>query len=73
MGKKVQPLKKRENLIILFILAVITVNVWLELKIFDYMNSITKVIVAGGDNIKDILEDILLIYFLIYINRIIKK
>lgn len=55
MLKLLKHLKKTEYLIILFILAVITVNVWLELKIFDYMNSITKEIVAGGNNTNAIL------------------
>jgi ATP-binding cassette subfamily B protein len=55
MLKLLKYLKKTEYLIILFIIGVITCNVWLELKIFDYMNSITQVIVAGGNNVKDIL------------------
>ncbi len=55
MFKLLKYLKKTEYLIILFILGVITCNVWLELKIFDYMNSITKVIVAGGNNNREIL------------------
>ncbi len=57
MLKLLKHLKKAEYLLILFIICVITVNVWLELKIFDYMNSITKVIVAGGNNVKDILKN----------------
>ena len=57
MLKLLKHLKKTEYLLILFILCVITVNVWLELKIFDYMNSITKVIVAGGNNVSDILKN----------------
>ena len=55
MLKLLKYLKKTEYLIILFIIGVITCNVWLELKIFDYMNSITQVIVAGGNNVRDIL------------------
>ena len=57
MLKLLKHLKKTEYLLILLILCVITVNVWLELKIFDYMNSITKVIVAGGNNVSDILKN----------------
>lgn len=56
MLKLLRFLKKTEYLIVLFIVGVITCNVWLELKIFDYMNSITRVIVAGGNNIKEILK-----------------
>ena len=56
MLKVLKFLKKTEYLIILFILGLITCNVWLELKIFDYMNSITKTIVAGGNNTKEILK-----------------
>lgn len=55
MLKLLRFLKKTEYLIVLLIVGVIICNVWLELKIFDYMNSITKVIVAGGDNIREIL------------------
>lgn len=55
MLKLLKYLKKTEYLIILLIIGIITCNVWLELKIFDYMNSITKVIVAGGNNVKEIL------------------
>jgi len=56
MLKILKHLKKTEYLIILLILGVITCNVWLELKIFDYMNSITRVIVAGGNNTREILK-----------------
>ena len=55
MLKLLKYLKKTEYLIILFIVCVITCNVWLELQIFDYMNSITQVIVAGGNNVREIL------------------
>ena len=55
MLKLLKYLKKTEYLIILFIVGVITCNVWLELQIFDYMNSITQVIVAGGNNVREIL------------------
>ena len=57
MLKLLKFLKKTEYLIILFIIGVITCNVWLELNIFDYMNAVTKSIVAGGDNIKEILKN----------------
>lgn len=57
MFKLLRYLKKSEYLIILLIVGVITCNVWLELNIFDYMNAITKGIVAGGDNINEILRN----------------
>ena len=55
MFKLLKFLKKTEYLLVLFIISIIVCNVWLELKIFDYMNSITQVIVMGGDNVKEIL------------------
>ena len=48
-------LKKREVFVILFIIGLIVGNVWLELQIFDYMNTITRFITAGGNNTRDIL------------------
>ena len=48
-------LKKREFFVILFIIGLIIGNVWLELQIFDYMNSITRIITTGGNNTKEIL------------------
>lgn len=48
-------LKKREGLVILFIIGLIIGNVWLELQIFDYMNTITRTITMGGNNTREIL------------------
>ena len=55
MFKLLKFLKKTEYLLVLLIISIIVCNVWLELKIFDYMNAITQVIVMGGDNVKEIL------------------
>lgn len=55
MFKLLKFLKKTECFVILFIVALIVGNVWLELRIFDYMNSITRMITLGGDNTREIL------------------
>lgn len=57
MFKLLRFLKKSECFVILFIVGLIVGNVWLELKIFDYMNAITRVITAGGDNTREILTN----------------
>ena len=57
MFKLLRFLKKTEYFVILFIVSLIVGNVWLELKIFDYMNVITKMITVGGDNTRAILTN----------------
>ncbi len=50
-------LRKIEWLILAFVVCLIGFNVWVELEIFDYMQEITKIIAAGGDNINEILKN----------------
>lgn len=50
-------LKKGEYFLILFIVGLIVCNVWLELKIFDYMSIITGIITKGGDTTGEILKN----------------
>lgn len=54
MLKLLKFLKKTEYLLVLFIVGLIVCNVWLELKIFDYMREITKIITSGSVNMKEI-------------------
>lgn len=54
MFKLLKFLKKTEYLLILFIVGLIVCNVWLELKIFDYMREITTIIASSNVNINKI-------------------
>lgn len=55
MIKLLKNLKKREVFLILCSSILILIQVWLELKIPDYMSEITKLVQTDGTNIKDIL------------------
>lgn len=57
MIKLLRFIHKAEWLLVLFIVGLISLNVWVELEIFDYMQEITKLIAAGGDNISEILKN----------------
>lgn len=54
MFKLLKFLKKTEYLLILFIVGLIVCNVWLELKIFDYMREITTIIASSNVDINKI-------------------
>ena len=54
MFKLLKFLKKTEYLLVAFIVGLIVCNVWLELRIFDYMREITTIIAAGATNTREI-------------------
>lgn len=54
MFKLLKFLKKTEYLLILFIVGLIVCNVWLELRIFDYMREITTIIASSNVDINKI-------------------
>ena len=55
MFKMLKNFKKRDWLIVLFSFILITIQVWLDLKLPDYMSSITTLIQTEGSSIGDIL------------------
>ncbi len=56
MLKLVKKLTKKQIILILISVIFVTSQVWLDLKIPDYMNEITKLIPQKGTTIKDILK-----------------
>ena len=54
MFKLLKFLKKTEYLLILFIVGLIVCNVWLELRIFDYMREITTILASANADINKI-------------------
>lgn len=57
MFKLLKVFKKKEYLIILLVIILITFGVWLELKIPDYMSSITKLVQSEGTKVIDVLKE----------------
>ena len=57
MIKLLKNLKKREWIIAIIIVALVSVQVWLELKIPDYMSEITKLVQTEGSQMSDILKN----------------
>lgn len=57
MIKLLKNLKKREIILILFIIILIVSQVWLDLKLPDYMSKITALIQNGNNGIKGILKE----------------
>ena len=56
MLRLAKKITKRQLLLIFISIAFVTLQVWLDLKIPDYMNEITKLIQTKGTTIKDILN-----------------
>ena len=56
MLKLIKKLTFKQILLVFISIAFVTVQVWLDLKIPDYMNEITKLIQTPGTKIKDILN-----------------
>ncbi len=57
MIKLLKNLKKREWIIAIIIVALVSVQVWLELKIPDYMSEITKLVQTEGSQMSEILKN----------------
>ena len=57
MIKIIKGLKKKDFLIILLCIILVATQVWLELKIPDYMSTITSLIQKGGDSTGEILKE----------------
>ena len=57
MLKLLKKINKKEILISAFIITFILIQVWLELKMPDYMSEITKLVKTEGSDIKDILTN----------------
>lgn len=56
MLKLVKKLTKKQIVLVIVSIIFVTAQVWLDLKIPDYMNEITKLITQKGTTIKDILK-----------------
>lgn len=56
MFKLLKFLKKKEIPLVIFIVGLIVCNVWLELKIPEYMIEITKLITGTGSNVNEIIR-----------------
>ena len=56
MFKLIKKITKKQLLLVLISIVFITFQVWLDLKIPDYMNEITKLVQTKGTTIKDILN-----------------
>ena len=57
MIKLLKNLKKREWIIAIIIVALVSVQVWLELRIPDYMSEITKLVQTEGSQMSEILKN----------------
>ena len=57
MIKLLKNLKKREWIIAIIIVALVSVQVWLELRIPDYMSEITKLVQTEGSQMSKILKN----------------
>ncbi|MDE5889114.1 MAG: ABC transporter ATP-binding protein, partial [Bacilli bacterium] len=57
MGKLFKNLRKKEIIGIIFALALIVVQVWLELTMPDYMSEITRLVQTEGSLMKDIIKE----------------
>ena len=55
MGKLFKNLTKKEALFAFICIALVALQVWLELKVPDYMSSITQLVQTEGSKMKDIL------------------
>ena len=56
MGKLFKNLTKKEIIYAFICIALVTIHVWLELKVPDYMSSITRLVQTEGSKMGDILE-----------------
>ena len=56
MNKLLKKITKKEILYVVLSLVLIIVQVWLDLKMPDYMSEITKLVQTQGSEIKDILK-----------------
>ncbi len=56
MFKLIKKLTLKQIILVVISMAFVTANVWLELKIPDYMNEITKLIQTPGTTVKNILN-----------------
>ena len=56
MLKLIKKLTFKQLVLVIFSIAFVTFQVWLDLEIPDYMNEITKLIQTKGTTIKDILN-----------------
>ena len=57
MLKLLRNLEKKDWLVMLIILALVVVQVWLELKLPDYMSEITQLVKTEGSEMSEILEN----------------
>ena len=57
MGKLLKNLTKRELMMVICAVAFIVVQVWLELKMPDYMNEITRLVETEGSKMSAILKN----------------
>ena len=57
MLKLLRNLEKKDWLVMLVILALVVVQVWLELKLPDYMSEITQLVKTEGSEMSEILEN----------------
>ena len=53
MFKLFKDLKRRDFFFIVIILGLIVMQVWLDLRLPDYMSEITKLIQTDGSSVKD--------------------
>lgn len=56
MFKLFKKITKKQLLLVLISIAFVTFQVWLDLKIPDYMNEITKLVQTKGTTVKDVLK-----------------
>ncbi|SEF55952.1 ATP-binding cassette, subfamily B [Eubacterium ruminantium] len=57
MFKLLKKLSKKEVLMVIFCIAFVVVQVWLELKMPDYMNKITRLVETEGSKMGEILKN----------------
>ena len=57
MLKLLKNLKKKECILIFFIVILVICQVWLELKMPDYMSAITKLVQTEGSKMSEIVEN----------------
>ena len=55
--KLLKNLKKKDWVTVLIILALVVFQVWLELKMPDYMSAITRLVQTEGSKMSDILKN----------------
>ena len=57
MLKLLKNIEKKDWIYVLFILILVVIQVWLELKLPDYMSNITSLVQTEGSQMSEILQN----------------